>query len=223
MRKLPDAEVLTRADSLKKRHRSEWCRLVYEASSGRSMQEVADLLEYSRRWVREHLDRYAIESASGGGGDTHPLVRDTAGHGDVSKQVREVVKQFAPAEPDEDYVAEYEAEGHTPEVAKCLANAYEAGENAIEAGVIQETVTKQNERAAQIFLPQGTDWEMRLRRAVADVKSAAGLLDRAKITDLKRAATRKYIAAAHAKWMEQIERIENFHPAFSDEVLSHEA
>ena len=90
--------------------------------------------------------------------------------------------------------------GHTPEVAKCLATAYEAGENAIEAGVIQETVTKQNERAAKIVLPRGTDWEMRLRRAVGDVKSAAGLLDRANIADLKRAATRKLIAAAHAKF-----------------------
>jgi len=128
------------------------------------------------------------------------------------------VKEFAPAEPDEDYVAEYEANGHTPEVAKCLATAYEAGENAIEAGVIQETVTKQNERAAKIVLSRGTDWEMRLRRSVGDVKSAAGLLDRANIADLKRAATRKLIAAAHAKWMEQIERIENFHPTFEEEV-----
>jgi len=53
---------------------------------------------------------------------------------------------------------------------------------------------------------------------VGDVKSAAGLLDRANIADLKRAATRKLIAAAHAKWMEQIERIENFHPTFEEEV-----
>ena len=29
--------------------------------------------------------------------------------------VHEVVKQFGPAEPDEEYVAEYEAEGHIPE------------------------------------------------------------------------------------------------------------
>ena len=53
---------------------------------------------------------------------------------------------------------------------------------------------------------------------MGDVKSAAGLLDRANIADLKRAATRKLIAAAHAKWMEQIERIENFHPTFEEEV-----
>ena len=216
MRQLSDNEVTARAEMLQKRHRSEWCRLVYEASVKRSMQQVADLMGYSRQWVTDHLKRYAVESSAGGAGAPTPLVT-TAG-GDTGKEVRQVVKQFAPPEPDEDYVAEYEAAGHTPEVAKCLANAYEAGEKAIEAGVIQETTTKQNERVTQIVLPQGVDWEMRLKRAASDVKCAAGLLDDAKIPDLKRALTRKIVAAAHAVWMEQIERIENFHPTFQDEV-----
>lgn len=215
MRQLTDNEVKTRAESLKKRHRSEWCQLVYEASVGRTMQQVADLMGYTRYWVADHLQWFATSDAAGGGAATpSSMKRD---------DVRQVVKQFKPTEPSEEYVAEYSAEGHSPEVAKCLAIAYEAGEQAIEAGVIQETVTKQNERASQIVLPKGTDWEMRLRRACADVKAAAGLLDRANIADLKRAATRKHIAAAHAAWMEQIERIENFHPTFNDEVTSHEA
>lgn len=221
MRKLSDAEIKTRAESLKKRHRSEWCRLVYEASVGRSMQQVAELMGYTRQWVREHLKRYAIETASGGGETSSPLVRSTDGR-NIDQQVKTVVTKFAPPEPDENYVAEYEAEGHTPEVAKCLATAYEAGENAIEAGVIKETRTKENERASQIILPKGTDWIMRLRRACADVKAAAGLLDRANIADLKRAATRKQVASAHAAWMEQIERLENFHPTFEQEVAEYE-
>ena len=39
------------------------------------------------------------------GGDHHPLIRDSSGHGDTQKHVREVVKQFAPPEPSDDYVA----------------------------------------------------------------------------------------------------------------------
>ncbi|MBP87246.1 MAG: hypothetical protein CMJ64_11080 [Planctomycetaceae bacterium] len=61
MRHLTDAEIVTRADMLTKRHRSEWCRLFYEASVGRSMQQVADLMSYTRQWVRDHLKRYAID------------------------------------------------------------------------------------------------------------------------------------------------------------------
>jgi hypothetical protein len=75
------------------------------------------------------------------GGDPSPLLNGDK-HMETGKQVRHIVSEYAPEKPDEDYVAEYEAEGYTPEVAKCLASAYEAGENAIEAGVIQETVTK---------------------------------------------------------------------------------
>jgi hypothetical protein len=49
------------------------------------------------------------------------------------------------------------------------------------------------------------------------------MLNEAKINDLKRAETRKRISAVHAKWMEQIERIKNFHPTFDAEVRDHEA
>lgn len=220
MRKLSDAEIKTRAESLKKRHRSEWCRLVYEASVGRSMREVATLIDRPVEWVREHLLRHQVEDSAGG--DVRPADTKPGRLIATRNEVREVMKKFAPKTPNEDYVAEYEAEGHTPEVAKCLATAYEAGENAIEAGVIKETRTKENERASQIILPKGTDWIMRLRRACADVKAAAGLLDRANIADLKRAATRKQVASAHAAWIEQIERLENFHPTFEQEVAEYE-
>ena len=115
MRQLTDTEVLMGAETLTKRHRSEWCRLVYEASAGRSMPQVANLLGHDRQWVREHLDWYAMESAGGCGAAPSDGVK--------RNDVRAVVKQFAPDEPDEDYIAEYESEGHTPEVARILAAA----------------------------------------------------------------------------------------------------
>ena len=73
MRQLEDSEVQARADMLKKRHRSEWSRLVYEASVGRSTQQVANLLAYTKdgtadedacyvlRWIKRH-DRQSAES-----------------------------------------------------------------------------------------------------------------------------------------------------------------
>lgn len=212
MRQLSDSEVKSRAETLKKRHRSEWARLVYEACVKRSMQEVADLLGYTRQWVADHLKWYAIELASGGGNGVTPS-SDTK-----RDDVNQVVKQFAPDEPSEEYIAEYEFEGHTPEVAKCLANAYEAGENAIEEGVIQESVDKRNRRVSKIVLPDDRDWEMKLRLISSTVKLAARELNVAHIADLKLPRTRKRVAEAHAAWMEQIERLQNFHPTFGDEV-----
>ena len=174
MRKLTDSEVLSRAESLKKRHRSEWCRLVYEATVNRSMQQLADLLGYSRKWVADHLKRYAIESASGGGSDRNPLVSAGA-QGDTKAQVDHVVKEYAPPEPDEEYIAEYEAEGHTSEVAKCLATAYEAGKNAIDAGVIKETWTWMVGEA--IPMPVVVSWSITLescRRRCGALPHASG-------------------------------------------------
>ena len=120
MRQIPDKEVLTRAAMLQKRHRSEWCQLVYEACVGRSMQRLADLLGYSTKWVQEHLKRYALESACGGAGLSRPLV-SSGDHRFLKEQVNRMVTKFAPPEPEEEYVVEYETKGHTPEVAKCLA------------------------------------------------------------------------------------------------------
>jgi predicted ArsR family transcriptional regulator len=72
MRHMTDSEVTAQAETLKKRQRSEWCELVFKASVGRSMQQMADLLGFDRQWVREHLKRYAVESAAGGGGSLPP-------------------------------------------------------------------------------------------------------------------------------------------------------
>ena len=212
---LSDKQVLDRLECMKKRHRSEWCQLVFEASAGRSIHQVAQLLGHSPRWVQEHLDGYAVDSAIRGGGPAGLF-----NEGPKREEVRAIIKKYGPEEPDAEYVAEYEAQRYTPEVAKRLARAYGGAENAIDKGVLKPPGDK---GLTKIVLPQGVDWTMRLRRACADVGAAAGLLDRAKMTDLKRAETRKQVAAVHAKWMEQIERIENLHPTFQQEVSTHEA
>jgi len=185
------------------------------------MAEVAKLLDFSPQWVANHLKRYAVEAACGGVSALTPLAQAEDGR-HVYKQIDQLVKRYAPSKLNQDYIAQSEADGHSPETAKLLARSYEAAENAIDAGVLKETKTQEDQRVLKIVLPAGVDWTMRLRSACADVKSAAGLLDRAQITDLKRAITRKLVASAHAAWMEQIERIENFHPTFLEEVSNNE-
>jgi hypothetical protein len=214
MKKLSDKEILQRAELLKKRHNSEWAELVYEACVGRSITQLAELIDYSRQWVQERLDEYAMQQAG-----CRPATPLTGGRAER----REIINRYAPKSPDEEYVAEYESSGYTPEVASRLARVYEATEVALDRGAIKESVTHERERVREIALPQGVEWEMRLRRICGDVKSASATLEEAKISDLKKKATRDRIAEAHAKWMEQIERIENFHPTFSKEVESHEA
>ncbi len=84
----------------------------------RSMGELSRLLGYSADWVRDHLRRFALESAAGGEGNSGcPLVA-AEDHRRVKTQINQIVRKFAPAKPDEEYVLEYETEGHTPEVAK---------------------------------------------------------------------------------------------------------
>jgi hypothetical protein len=191
MKKLSDKEILQRAELLKKRHNSEWAELVYEACVGRSITQLAELIDYSRQWVQERLDEYAMQQAG-----CRPATPLTGGRAER----REIINRYAPKSPDEEYVAEYESSGYTPEVASRLARVYEATEVALDRGAIKESVTHERERVREI-----------------------ATLEEAKISDLKKKATRDRIAEAHAKWMEQIERIENFHPTFSKEVESHEA
>jgi hypothetical protein len=213
MRKLSDKEVIIRAETLKMRHRSQWSELVFEACTGRSMKQLAALLDRSPDWVRESLRRYAIEVAAGGGMGPRPLQPPNEPNQDIDKQIKMLIRDYAPSKTNRDYQEEYEQEGYTPEVAGCLAVAYEAGENAIEAGVI-----KADKTTASIRLSPMSDWESRLRRIVSDVRCAARCLNDANIRDLRRRNTCDGIASAHAAWMEQIERIENFHPDFDAKV-----
>lgn len=214
MRKIPEKELRIRGDLLKKRQRSEWSQLVYDGCIGRTMEKVATILGYSQRWVQEHLRDYAINAASRGGGGARPqpkgLKRDA---------VREVIKKYAPKQPSPEALAKFEIIGQLPDVARCLATAYEAGEVAVEKGAIKVTKTM---NASDLTLTKNVGWKMDLTRACRWISSAAGFIDNAKMSDLEKVSTRKMIASAHAKWMWQIERIENIHPTFSDEVNSHE-
>jgi hypothetical protein len=215
MKKLSDKEILQRAELLKKRHNSEWAQLIYDACVGRTMGEVARLVGYSGDWVRDRLDEYAINEVVG------VATGDPAIGGQEKRE--QLIKHYAPKQVDSEYVADYEAAGHTPEVAKRLARVYEAAEVALDSGAIKESVNRERERVREIALPQGVAWEMELRTECNRLKVFAAMLNAAKITDLKKKITRDRIAEAHAKWMEQIERIENFHPTFLQEVESHEA
>ena len=78
---------------------------------------------------------FVIESASGGVGALRSLERGDQPSSRTGHQIAQVIKKYAPSEPAPEYIAGYEADGHTPEVA-------------IEKGVIRETVSKQNEWAA---------------------------------------------------------------------------
>jgi len=62
------------------------------------MQQVADLLGYSRKWVADHLQQYAIDHATGGG-SAGTLEEET-----TRDQVASVVREYAPEEPDGGYV-----------------------------------------------------------------------------------------------------------------------
>ena len=73
MRKLTDAEVKDRAVQLRKRHRSEWARLAFEACVDRSINQTAELMGGTPKWIRELLDLYAFEEAATGGGHRPPL------------------------------------------------------------------------------------------------------------------------------------------------------
>lgn len=216
MNKIPsDKDILTKAATIKKRDRSEWCKLVHWAVKGRTMQGLASLLGYKPTWVAEHLKRYSLEAVSGGSSGDGPQIKVSNGE-PIKSQITKLISEFAPTEINKEYIEKEEEKGHTPEVAKCLAKAHEAGENAIKAGVLVETLAKSKERSLKIILPPEIDWHTKLVSICASVQRATVLLDRAQISDLRKEETYRKIMLAHDKWMEQVERIKNFHPIFEE-------
>ena len=219
-----DQEILNRWEDEEKRHADTQAQIVLDAAKGRGIREISRLLNLSQGSVQEYLDRAALLEA--GGYSFHPkgvtAVAVTSDRGPANRNdVRKIMNEYKPSFPNPSYVDEYKDREYDDAVAKRLALAYEATEEAITDGVIEETIVQKAgkaESAVRINLPDGVDWEMRLRRAMTDVKAAARLLNDAKMTDLRRAATRKRVAAAHAKWLEQIERVANLHPTFYETV-----
>ena len=242
MRTMTWKEVDKDWGGLQKRHRMEIAQAVARYCVGHDMKEVATHLNYSHDWVVNQLDYAGVGAALGGG----PIKSDplTGSTGNVAKEVPRVIKEFAPsvditldddgkgnqsiatvegddAEDFEPYLDHYITEGHTPAAATRLAKAEWAAEAAVEAGVIKEDTKKSGERVNRILFPEDkTDtWELRFRGHMAAVERAADFIGshETKINYLRRKSTCEKVASANAKWLEQVERVCNLHPAFVKE------
>ena len=212
LKEFKDAEFLAR---------SVICKAVTRIAVGRTMGEVAILLGKTQPWVMSQLQRSAIESGvNAGAKDPLPLEASGARGLHLDRQLTKVSKDYAPNASDEEYideVREYQQQGHTPEVAKCLAKNVIVGQRAKEDGAITIDSTVKEKPVARIHLPTGMDWTLTLHRLCGNVKTAAKTLNEAKQGDFKKRETLKAVAKSHAAWMLQIERLENLHHDF-DEV-----
>lgn len=213
------ADFTSLEEELSKYAQSRRAQRVAEYCKGNSVHYVAEALGKERGWVRNMLDLFAIESSIGGGQAPAPLRKGVGGGAPSKAGPQEIVmREYAPEEPSDECVEEFKLQGYTDDVAKRMARASEAAEAAIEAGAIKESFDKQKRRVAELVLPNGADFRMRLQRACSDVRAAARLLNEAKMSDLKRAFTRELVADAHAEWAYQMERMENIHPNFLEDV-----
>lgn len=118
------------------------------------------------------------------------------------------------AEQFEPYLEHYVEQGHEPAAAVRLAKAEWAAESAVEAGVIKEDVNKRNEKVNRILFPEDAKdtFDIDLKMHIARVKAAASFLDNAKVNFLRRKSTCEMVESANEKWIEQVDRILNFHP-----------
>ena len=210
------SEVVKHWGGLQKRHRLEIGEAVAEYCKGNSLHKVAEWLGYTRTWVQKQLDYAGMAAALGGANAVAPL---TGVSDNVAKEVPKLLSEYAPSEDDEnflDYRDHYEAEGHSPDVAKRLAKAELATEAAIDDGVIQESTNKRNEKVNKILFPEDSkaSFEIDLDTHMARVKAAAKFLDNAKMSNLRKDSTCKKVASANEKWLEQVERVLDNHPTF---------
>lgn len=222
---------------LQKRHRMEVAQAVVKYCIGRTIGELADILGQSKTWVQHRIDMVGVSSGAGGPSPDN-LVGKSRG---VQEDCHRVAREFAPnaevvlkgpndqkyvesikgedAEQFQPYVNYYLEEGHSPATATRLAKAEWAGEAAVEAGVIQEAVTKKNERVNQILFPteKQDSFDLDLKQHLAKVKAAARFIDEANIDCLKRESTRKKVAEVNEAWAFQFERVLNLKPTFEGE------
>lgn len=200
---------------LEKRHRGEIAQAVRKYCEDNQMSDIAEWLGHPISWVRDNLDRSGIAEAVGGRQGDPPYEANRSDE-------RAILAKFGPTDSEqnsgefEPYLEHYQSQGHSDAAAKRLAKAEWAGEAAVEAGVIQETRNKHNEKVNKITFPEHDEdtFAMDLKLHTARVEAAARFLDNAKMSNLRKESTCEKVASANVKWLEQVERIRNLHPAF---------
>ena len=230
---------------LQKRHRMELAQAITRYCVGHTMAEVAKELGFTQPWVAQQLDFAGIAASIGGdqtrvGSWEAECSEEVGSHNKLRPAVNKVISEFAPsvdvkfkgrdkseiaaiegddAEDFRTFLDHYLNEGHEPAAAVRLAKAEWAGEAAVEAGRIKESVNKKNERVNKILFPdkEKTDLELQLQTHMANVERAARFLDDAKLTFIKKRSTASRVLAANAKWSDQVDRIRGLHPSLVQE------
>lgn len=183
---------------------SQRADFVRRAIVGRTVREVADLTGHSVRSIQAWLQVSAVADVT----DTAPTRRD----------VERVVADHAPEHVEDkrgrEWVENYEIEGYKPAVAKALARSTIATENAVDRGALKVSKAKSDAATERIIAP-GLGHHMKVRNASGKVRSASRTLDELDLRTFKSRDTAELIAEAHARWLEQIERVEALNPHFT--------
>jgi hypothetical protein len=221
---------------LQKKHRMEIAQAVARYCVGHKMEEVAKRLGYSREWVAQQLDFAGVAAAVGQGATgvapwEAPSSFENGSNNKLRPAVQRVVSQFAPsieiemegkggnqsiksvkgddAKAFQPYLDHYVDQGHEPAAAVRLAKAEWAAEEAVNAGVIKEDISKRNEKVNRILFPDDAKdtFELDLKMHMARVKAAAKFLDQAKMNHLRRKSTCEMVESANEAWVEQVDRV----------------
>ena len=225
--KMSDAAVLRDKDSMEREYASDRARRIATRwIVGRTRAELAKLIGYQTSVIDDALKLYAFESTAGVEFERAPgrKTESAASHGHAKERMRKVFSKHAPSKSEvhEEDVEYYTKKGYAEDVATTLVRAEVAAESAIESGELRESHNKRGERILKVHLDKIDDWNMRIRRAMTEVRSAAGFLNRAGLPDIKRRKTVQEVARAHAAWMAEIARVRKYHKDF-DKLVQDES
>jgi hypothetical protein len=227
---------------LQKRHRMEIAQAVVRYCVGHKINEVAEHLGFSDKWISQQLSYAGIGAAIGDGGGKLFTPPGKSGDKGVDHAVSRLVSEYSPdvqvkltddghgnqsvakiegedAEEFEPYLEHYLEQGHEPAAATRLAKAEWAAEAAIDAGVIKESTNKRNEKVNQILFPTDDkeNWQIDFDMHMARVKSATRFLNDSKMNFLRRKSTCEKVASINEEWQFQVERVLNLNPTFQGE------
>ncbi len=203
--KLSVKEIKERAKILRKRQAFEWGVLIFEAMVDRTVSEVATILKMGKGSVSEYFQIHAMKLAVShhyGTNDPPNLTFDT---------MRAIKKKFPCANPRAEVIEYFEHWKMLPAPNRLASRAYDSAIMAIQAGML--TTEKK-----QAKLSSHLEWSVQLTTFTRRFNTLIRMIDGANPQNLKEEETMRQIAVAHAKWMEQVERIEAFHPNFMAEV-----